>query len=97
MSAPDNLLRHRTDTIQCPVRCHVTQPLGFRAGRPLESLSSCGTGQSGAAPDSPVPSDFCRYTVAHCSTMQSRPLRADSRCPLAHRIVRWHTGQSGEL
>jgi hypothetical protein len=38
---------HRT------VRCasHVTQPLGFRRCRPLEALSSSGTGQSGAAPD----------------------------------------------
>jgi hypothetical protein len=43
MGAPDSL-----------VRCHVTQPLGLGAGRPLEALSSCGTGQSGAAPDSPV-------------------------------------------
>jgi hypothetical protein len=25
------------------------------AGRPLEALSSCGTGQSGVTPDSPVP------------------------------------------
>jgi hypothetical protein len=38
------------------VRCasHVTQPLGFGHCRSLEPLSSSGTGQSGAAPDSPV-------------------------------------------
>jgi hypothetical protein len=38
---------HRT------VRCasHVTQPLGFGSSRPLEALSSSGTGQSGAALD----------------------------------------------
>jgi hypothetical protein len=35
------------------VRCasHFTQPLGFGSSRPLEALSSSGTGQSGAAPD----------------------------------------------
>jgi hypothetical protein len=63
---------HRT------VRCasHVTQPLGFGSSRPLEALSSSGTGQSGAAPDrhcsvSGAPltggSDSAR-TVHHCSS-----------------------------
>jgi hypothetical protein len=49
---------HRTArcaTGQCPVCRHVILPLGLGAGRPLEALSSCGTGQSGVAPDSPVP------------------------------------------
>jgi hypothetical protein len=40
MGAPDS-----------PVHHHVTQPLGFWAGRPLEALSSYRTGQSGATPD----------------------------------------------
>jgi hypothetical protein len=31
------------------------------------------------------------------SVLLQSTLRADSRCPLAHRTVRWHTGQSGEL
>jgi hypothetical protein len=44
MGAPDS-----------PVRHHVILPLGLGAGRPLEALSSCGTGQSGAPPDSPMP------------------------------------------
>jgi hypothetical protein len=50
MGAPDN-----------PVRRHVILSLGLGAGRPLEALSSCGTGQSGA----PLTccSDFCRCTV----------------------------------
>jgi hypothetical protein len=34
---------------------HVILSLGLRAGRPLEALSSCGTGQSGVTLDSPVP------------------------------------------
>jgi hypothetical protein len=55
MGAPDSPVRHRTCTVPCPVLCHVTQPLEFRAGRPLEALSSCGTGQFGATSDSPVP------------------------------------------
>jgi hypothetical protein len=53
MGAPDSPVRHRTGTVPCSVRRHVTQPVGFGAGRPLEALSSCGTGQSGATPDSP--------------------------------------------
>jgi hypothetical protein len=48
MGAPDSPVRHQTGNVPCPVRRHVTQPLGFRASRPLEALSSCGTGQSGA-------------------------------------------------
>jgi hypothetical protein len=44
MGAPDS-----------PVRRHVILLLGLGAGRPLEALSSCGTGQFGVTPDSPVP------------------------------------------
>jgi hypothetical protein len=44
MGAPDS-----------PVHRQVTLSLGLGAGRLLEALSSCGTGQSGATPDSPVP------------------------------------------
>jgi hypothetical protein len=73
-------VRHRTDTIQCPVRRHVIQLLGFGAESIVGALSSCGTGQSGATPDSPVPSDFMALTsAAHCahySRYQSRPLHA---------------------
>jgi hypothetical protein len=42
-------------TGQCPVCRHVILPLGLGVGRPLEALSSCGTGQSGATPNSSVP------------------------------------------
>jgi hypothetical protein len=45
----------RRATGQCPVHRHVIQTLGLGAGRPLEALSSCDTGQSGATQDSPVP------------------------------------------
>jgi hypothetical protein len=34
-------------------------------------------------------------TVAHCSTLQSRPLRADSRCPLANRTPDCPVNYSG--
>jgi hypothetical protein len=93
---------HRTvrcATGQCPVRRHVILSLGSEAGRPLEASSSCGTGQSGVTPDSPVPPltaalTSAAITVPHCSC-QSRPLRAGSRCsagapdsPVAHRTVR---------
>jgi hypothetical protein len=45
---PDSPMRHRTTTVHCPVRATPAQPLGFGAGRPLEPLSSCCTGQSDA-------------------------------------------------
>jgi hypothetical protein len=95
---------HRTvrcATGHCPVRRHITQPLGFGAGRPLEALSSCGTGQSGAAPDmycslSGAPLTLPR-TVPRVRYFCSRPLREVVVAPLVHRTVRWCTGQSGEL
>jgi hypothetical protein len=31
MSAPDSPVRHRTSTVGCPVRRHITQPLGSGA------------------------------------------------------------------
>ena len=93
---------HRT--VRCTpdsVRCasHVILSVGVGAGRPLEALSSCGTGQSGVTPDSPVPSNLLLWLLSwYCAALfirQSRPLRADSRCsagapdsPVAHRIVR---------
>jgi hypothetical protein len=48
MGAPDSPVRHRTDIVQCPVRRHVTQSLGFGAELTVGALSSCGTGQFGA-------------------------------------------------
>jgi hypothetical protein len=54
---------HRTvwcATGQCPVHRHVTLSLGLEAGRPLEALSSCGTGQSGATLDNLVPHQTVR-------------------------------------
>jgi hypothetical protein len=48
MGAPDSPARHRTGTVPCLVRCHLTQLLGFGAGSTVGALSSCGTGQSGA-------------------------------------------------
>jgi hypothetical protein len=64
MGAPDSPVRHRTNTVQCPVRRHVTQPLGFGAKSTVGALSPCGTGQSGATRDSLVSSDFSALTSA---------------------------------
>jgi hypothetical protein len=61
MGAPDCPVRHRTGIVPCPVRRHVTQPLGFGAGLTVGALSSCGTGQSGAPLTSC--SDFFHDTV----------------------------------
>jgi hypothetical protein len=68
---------HRT--VRCasarsPGGRNVILPLGLGAGRPLEALSSCGTGQSGA------PLTFCSDIRIILFTLQSRLLRADSRC-----------------
>jgi hypothetical protein len=64
MGALDSLVRHWTCTVGCPVRRHVTQPLGFGAKSTIGALSPCGTGQSGATSDSLVPSDFTALTSA---------------------------------
>jgi hypothetical protein len=95
MGVPNSPVRHRTGTVRCPVPRHVTQLLDFGAKSTVGALSSCGTGQS----DAPLTccSDFCCNTIAAWFTWQSRPLHADSHCPLAHRTVLWHNGQSGEL
>jgi hypothetical protein len=58
---------HRIGTVGCPVRHHVTQPLGFGSSRPLASLSSCGTGQSGAAPDRSCSLSGAPLTISCCS------------------------------
>jgi hypothetical protein len=86
------------------VRCasHVTQPLGFGRCRPLEALSSSGTEQFGAAPDrycslSGAPltgGSALPRTVAHCSSESSA--FAGDRCA-KEPLLRWCTGQSGEL
>jgi hypothetical protein len=64
MGAPDSPVRHRTGTVGCPVRRRVTQLLGFGAKSTVGALSPCSTGQPGATPDSPVPSDFAALTSA---------------------------------
>jgi hypothetical protein len=55
-------------TGQCSVRCHVILFVRVGAGRPLEALSSCGTGQSGAPLT--ICSDFCRVYCAALFTVR---------------------------
>jgi hypothetical protein len=93
MGAPDS-----------PVRRHVTQLLGFGSSRPLEALSSCSTGQSGATPGrscslfgASLTLRALFSTVALSGRRCSRPLRWIVVALLVHRTVRWHTGQSSEL
>jgi hypothetical protein len=91
MGAPDS-----------PVRRHVTQLLGLGAGRPLEALSSCGTGQFGAATDRHFSLFGATLTLrfdsaAHCSSRQvllqsivARSSRCSAGTPdssVAHRTV----------
>jgi hypothetical protein len=88
MGALDSPVCHRTATVHCPVHATSAQPLGFGDGRPLEPLSSCCTGQSGATPDSSVLSDFCALTSnKHCSSLQSTVGAQGAVAPLAHRTV----------
>jgi hypothetical protein len=94
MGTPDSLVRHRTGTVRCPVRRHVTQLLGFGARSTVGALSSYGTGQSGAPLTSAVTLFIC----------QSRPLRVDSRCsagspdsPVSYSGVRLRFPESGWL
>jgi hypothetical protein len=98
MGASDSPVCHRTGIVGCPVRRHVTQPLGFGSSRPLASLSSCGTGQSvphQTLSGSPLTSALtsgaqCSLTV-HAS---ESTIAQVSRCsagapdsPVAHRTV----------
>jgi hypothetical protein len=84
---------HRTvrcATGQCPVRRHVILSLGPGAGRPLEALSSCGTGQSGVAPDSPVPLWPLLWRLPqHCLLCRVDRCTQIVVAPLVHRTVRW--------
>jgi hypothetical protein len=89
MGAPDS-----------PSASHVTQLLGFERRRPLEALSSRGTGQSGAAPDrycslsdAPLTTILLyRALFAHCSSVSSA-FAVD--CCTKEPLLRWCTGQSG--
>jgi hypothetical protein len=104
MGAPDSLVRHWTCTVGCPMRRHITQPLGFGSSRLLAQLTSCGTRQSDATPDSycslsgaPLTLRALFFTVHLIFSFCNRPLCEVAVAPLVHRIVRWYTGQSGEL
>jgi hypothetical protein len=93
MGAPDSPVRHQTGNVRCPVRRHVTQPLGFGAKSTVGALSSCGTGQSDATPDSPVPSDFAALTsAAHCAALF---LLSKSIVARWIAVARWLIGQFG--
>jgi hypothetical protein len=98
----DSPVIHRTLTVQCLVRRHVTQPLGFGALGDRWSFVllrhrtvRCHTGQSSA----PLTrcSDSCCGTVLYYSSVRVDRWRELAVAPLAHQTVRWHTGQSGEL
>jgi hypothetical protein len=79
--------------LDSPVRRHVIRPLGLGAGRPLEALSSCGTGQSDVAPDSPVPLWPLLWLLSrYCSSVRVDRCAQIAVAPLAHRTVRWCTG-----
>jgi hypothetical protein len=88
MGAQDSPVRHRTITVHCLVSVSSARPLGFGVVDRCRHLSFCCTGQSGATPDSPIASDFCRGTVPHCSVLQSTVGMHGAVALLAHRTVR---------
>jgi hypothetical protein len=80
----------RCATGKCPMRRHVIMSVRVGAGRPLEALSSCGTGQSGVAPDSPVPLWLAALTSEfHYSLCRVDRCAQIAVAPLVHRTVRW--------
>jgi hypothetical protein len=95
MGTPDSPVAHRTITVHYPVRAMLARLLGFGVVDRWSRLSFCCTGQSGEL--SLLRSNFCRDTVHHCSSAQSTVGAQGAVAPLAHQIVRWHTGQSDEL
>jgi hypothetical protein len=80
MGAPESLVRHRIGTVGYPMRRHITQPLGFGAKSTVGALSPCGTGQSGATPNSPVPSGFAALTSAAALFISSVLLQSTVAC-----------------
>jgi hypothetical protein len=99
MGALDSQVRHRIGPVHRPVRRHVTQPLGFGAKSTVGALSPCGTGQSGATPDTVrCASDSAALTLRAlflCERLLQSTVVRVSRCstgtsdnPVAHRIVR---------
>jgi hypothetical protein len=87
MDAPDSPVRHQTVTVHCLVRATSAQSLGFGAGRPLEPLSSCCTGQSDAL--WLLRSDFCAALFITVPSDDSTVGVQGVVAPLAHRTVRW--------
>ena len=82
MGAPDSPVH----TGQCPVR-QPRHPIHWvGAGRPLEALSSCGTGQSGAPLI--LCSDFCRVYCFALFTVRVDRWREVVVAALTHRTVR---------
>jgi hypothetical protein len=70
----------------------------------IGGLSSSGTGQSGAAPDThcslsgaPLTLLALFFTVQRSARLLQSTIARVAVAPLVHRTVRWHTGQSGEL
>jgi hypothetical protein len=85
--------------VHCLVCSTSSQPLGFEAVDYWGRLSSSCTGQSGATPDSPVPSDYCASdsveALLRTVPFAESTVGAGSRCsagspdsPVAHQTVR---------
>jgi hypothetical protein len=79
------------DTVQCA--SHVTQPLGFGHCRPLEALSSSGTGQVLFTVRCASSDCFDFYAQCLLTVSLTRAFAVD-RCA-EESFFRWCTGQSG--
>ena len=96
--APDSPVRHRTLS-------GAPATSADRWGSTVGALTCGASGLSGGAPNrscrlSGAPSGACltsARTVAHLMLLQATVGVVVAVTPLAHRIVRCYTGQSGEL
>jgi hypothetical protein len=98
MGTPDSPVVHRTLHCSLSGACLVCRPFGFGAIDHRSLLSSWGIEQSGGTPDNPVRSDFTDWLwLLTVRLFCSRPLAKLTVALLAHRTVRWCTGQSREF
>jgi hypothetical protein len=91
MGTLDSPVVHQIYHCSLSGECHVSRPLGFGVVDSWGLLSSCGTGQSGGTPDSPVCFDVAVLTSALFIVPSSAQSTVGRSWPLLH----WLTGQSG--
>jgi hypothetical protein len=93
MGAPDSPVRHRIGLVHCPVRRHVTQPLGFGSSRSLARISYCSAG----TPDSPVNYSGVRLLKPESGLFNPVWAWCTEHYPVAYRTVRCASPQHTQV